>query len=181
MAIVCCFVHIRLQTPLNAMRQMTSHVIISVRGSQSKPMRFGHSTRRVIGLFVALLIGCYASGSVWASGMEKHSGIWAASDYTRANQMAGLFRLLDRVLGTRFEQGHGYITEAVGVVTTYVLDVLHAQRVEIVCDARNTRSSAVAQRLGFVEEGRLRNVWRYADGTLADELVYALTPVDTRK
>ena len=79
------------------------------------------------------------------------------------------------------EQGHGYITEAVGVLTTYVFDVLHAQRVEIVCDVRNTRSSAVAQRLGFVEEGRLRNVWRYADGTLADEVVYALTPLDTRK
>jgi len=79
------------------------------------------------------------------------------------------------------EQGHGYITEAVGVLTTYVFDVLHAQRIEIVCDVRNTRSSAVAQRLGFVEEGRLRNVWRYADGTLADELVYALTPLDTRK
>ncbi len=79
------------------------------------------------------------------------------------------------------EQGHGYITEAVGLLTTYVFDVLHAQRIEIVCDARNTRSSAVAQRLGFVEEGRLRNVWRNADGTLADEVIYALTPADTRK
>lgn len=40
------------------------------------------------------------------------------------------------------------------------------------------RSIRVAERIGFVQEGRLRNVWRYADGTLADEVVYALTPTD---
>ena len=79
------------------------------------------------------------------------------------------------------EQGHGYVTEAVRLLTTYVFEVLHAQRIEIVCDARNTRSIAVAQRVGFVQEGRLRNVWRYADGILADEVVYALIPADTRK
>ncbi len=79
------------------------------------------------------------------------------------------------------EQGHGYVTEAVRLLTTYVFDVLHAQRLEIVCDARNTRSIRVAERVGFVQEGRLRNVWRYADGTLADEVVYALTPADTWK
>ncbi len=77
------------------------------------------------------------------------------------------------------EQGHGYVTEAVRLLTTYVFDVLHAQRVEIICDARNTRSIRVAERVGFVQEGRLRNVWRYADGTLADEVVYALTPTNT--
>ncbi len=77
------------------------------------------------------------------------------------------------------EQGHGYVTEAVRLLTTYVLDVLHAQRVEIRCAARNTRSIRVAERAGFVQEGRLRNAWRYVDGTLADEVVYALTPTDT--
>lgn len=77
------------------------------------------------------------------------------------------------------EQGHGYVSEAVRLVTRYAFDTLHAQRVEITCDTRNARSIAVAERLGFVQEGRLRNVWRYSDGTLADEVVYALTPADT--
>lgn len=76
------------------------------------------------------------------------------------------------------EQGQGYVTEAVRLLSTYVLNELDAQRVEISCDARNTRSIRVAERVGFVQEGRLRNVWRYADGTLADEVVYALTPGD---
>lgn len=79
------------------------------------------------------------------------------------------------------EQGHGYVTEAVRLLTTYVFTSLQAQRIEITCDARNTRSIAVAERAGFVQEGRLRNVWRYADGTLADEVVYALTPADRWK
>lgn len=76
------------------------------------------------------------------------------------------------------EQGHGYVTEAVRLLTMYVFDVLQAQRVEMLCDARNTRSIGVAERVGFVQEGHLRNAWRYADGTLADEVVYALTPTD---
>lgn len=76
------------------------------------------------------------------------------------------------------EQGRGYVTEAVRTLTAYVFEVLRAQRIEIVCDARNTRSIAVAERVGFVREGRLRNLWRRADGTLPDEVVYALTPAD---
>ncbi len=69
------------------------------------------------------------------------------------------------------EQGRGYVTEVVRLLTAYVFEVLQAQRIEIVCDARNTRSIAVVERVGFVREGRLRNLWRRADGTLADEVV----------
>src|SRR4051812_44424960 len=51
------------------------------------------------------------------------------------------------------EQGHGYVTEAVRLLTTYLFEVLQAQRIEIVCDARNARSIAVAQRVRFLQEG----------------------------
>ncbi len=77
-----------------------------------------------------------------------------------------------------FNQGQGYITEAVGLVLTYTFTVLGAQRIEIVCDADNVRSAAVAQRLGLQLEGRLRNVWRRPDGTLGDELVFAALAAD---
>jgi len=46
-------------------------------------------------------------------------------------------------------QGHGYVTEAVGSVVAYAFAQLHAQRVEIRCEASNERSAAVATRLGF--------------------------------
>jgi RimJ/RimL family protein N-acetyltransferase len=75
-------------------------------------------------------------------------------------------------------QGHGYVTEAVGSVVAYAFAQLHAQRVEIRCEASNERSAAVATRLGFHLEGRLRNIARQADGTLIDELIYALIPTD---
>jgi RimJ/RimL family protein N-acetyltransferase len=55
---------------------------------------------------------------------------------------------------------------------------LRANRVELTCDALNTRSAAVAERLGFVREARLRNEELARDGTLRDTLVYALIPTD---
>jgi ribosomal-protein-serine acetyltransferase len=78
------------------------------------------------------------------------------------------------------EQGHSYVGEAVRLITDYAFEYLGAQRVEIRCDARNERSAAVARRLGFVAEGRLRNVGVALDGVLYDELVFALTPADPR-
>src|SRR5262249_31580188 len=54
-------------------------------------------------------------------------------------------------------EGHGYVTEAVKLLTDFAFAALGANRVFIRCDARNTRSSAVAERLGFVREALLRN------------------------
>jgi RimJ/RimL family protein N-acetyltransferase len=54
-------------------------------------------------------------------------------------------------------EGHGYMAEAASLLTNYALNDLKANRVEILCDALNTRSASVARRLGFVHEGTLRN------------------------
>ena len=75
-------------------------------------------------------------------------------------------------------QGQGYVTEAVGLITEYLLTHLEAQRGEIRCDARNHRSAAVARRLGFQEEGHLRNVAMAADGTLETQVVFSRIPSD---
>jgi RimJ/RimL family protein N-acetyltransferase len=77
-------------------------------------------------------------------------------------------------------QGQGSIAEAARLVTDFALDRLHANRVEIRCDARNRRSAAVAERLGFTREALLRNHARANDGTLRDTLIFALTPTDAR-
>ena len=73
-------------------------------------------------------------------------------------------------------QRHGYITEAVKLLTGYAFATYGAQRVMIRCDARNTRSAAVPQRLGFTHEARLRNDLVAYDGALRDTLVFAVTP-----
>jgi ribosomal-protein-serine acetyltransferase len=77
-------------------------------------------------------------------------------------------------------EGHGYMSEAVRLVTDYAFTALSANKVVLRCDACNTRSAAVAERLGFVREGRLRDEAITTDGALADELYYALTRDDPR-
>ncbi|HEU5318451.1 MAG TPA: GNAT family protein [Chloroflexota bacterium] len=70
--------------------------------------------------------------------------------------------------------GHGYMTEAVQVLTRAAFEVLDANRVEIRCDSRNTRSRAVAERCGYVLEGTLRRDAVTTDGQLRDTLVFGL-------
>jgi RimJ/RimL family protein N-acetyltransferase len=73
--------------------------------------------------------------------------------------------------------GQGYITEAVNGITHFAFEHLHAQRLEIRCDARNTRSAAVAERAGYVLEARLHRHTRAADGVgLRDTLIYVAFP-----
>lgn len=77
-------------------------------------------------------------------------------------------------------EGRGYVTEAVRVLTNYLFASLGAHRVEIQCNALNTRSAAVAVRAGFVREACLRNTRRDVDGALSDTLIFALTDLDDR-
>lgn len=77
-------------------------------------------------------------------------------------------------------EGQGFMSEAVGLVTDYAFTSLNAHKVALRCDARNTRSAALAERLGFVCEARLRGEARTTDGAVADELQYALTRDDPR-
>lgn len=72
--------------------------------------------------------------------------------------------------------GQGYMTEALKLLTDYALTTWHAQRLEIRCDERNERSIGVAKRLGFVQEGRLRNIERALDGHLRTMLIFAKIP-----
>jgi RimJ/RimL family protein N-acetyltransferase len=79
------------------------------------------------------------------------------------------------------KEGNGYVTETVKLVTRYAFGRLGANRVFIRCDLRNTRSRAVPERLGFVNEGTFRNELRDTAGNLADMVFYAMTPEDFRR
>jgi RimJ/RimL family protein N-acetyltransferase len=68
--------------------------------------------------------------------------------------------------------GQGYMTEAVRGITQFAFAHLGAQRIEIRCDARNTRSAAVAERAGYTLEARLQRQARGIDGSLRDTLIY---------
>lgn len=73
-------------------------------------------------------------------------------------------------------EGHGYVTEAVRLLTNYTFGTLKATRLEIRCDELNVRSAAIPQRLGFVKEGCLRNDATTPDGKLRNTLIFSLIP-----
>ncbi|MGH2387106.1 MAG: GNAT family N-acetyltransferase, partial [Chloroflexota bacterium] len=78
------------------------------------------------------------------------------------------------------EQGNGYVTEGLRLLTNYAFESMGAQRIELGIDAKNARSVAVAQRNGFVLEGRLRHTAIEDDGELVDNLIFSLVPSDPR-
>jgi RimJ/RimL family protein N-acetyltransferase len=70
-------------------------------------------------------------------------------------------------------QGHGYGTEAVRLLLTYLFTERGKHRITAYCDPRNTTSVALLERLGMRREGHLReSTW--AKGEWTDDLVYAL-------
>ncbi|WP_404451390.1 GNAT family N-acetyltransferase [Virgibacillus necropolis] len=74
---------------------------------------------------------------------------------------------------TRFS-GHGYMTEAVAGLTEFTFNELQANRVQIQCDTRNSKSCAIPERLGFELEGIIRNEDLSIDGKgLRDTCMYA--------
>jgi RimJ/RimL family protein N-acetyltransferase len=75
-------------------------------------------------------------------------------------------------------EGQGYMTEAVQLLTDFAFDKLGAKRVEIQCDERNRRSANVARRLGYKQEGLLRNEFEAPDGSPRNTLIFSLIPED---
>lgn len=69
--------------------------------------------------------------------------------------------------------GQGYITEAVNGITDFAFNTLGARRVEIRCDVKNTRSSAVARRAGYTLEGTFHHDARDHFEQLRDTYIFA--------
>ncbi len=77
------------------------------------------------------------------------------------------------------ESGKGYITEAVNAVTRYAFEVLQAKRVEIRCDADNSKSAKIPKRLGYQLEGKLlKNEFKCHNQGPRDTLVYSRVNLD---
>ncbi len=75
-------------------------------------------------------------------------------------------------LGTEF-QGKGLMTAACRAVVDHVLGELGLNRVEIRCAPGNRRSRAIPERLGFVQEGTLRQA-EWLHDHFGDLVVYAM-------
>lgn len=71
--------------------------------------------------------------------------------------------------------GKGYASEAVRLLQQYTFRELGAQRIEIKMAESNRKSRAVAERCGYVYEGKLHNARRLPSGKLDNTLIYAKT------
>ena len=69
--------------------------------------------------------------------------------------------------------GQGFATEAAGALLQWAFDTLDLNRVQAETDTRNTASSRVLEKLGFVREGTLREDC-IVDGEVSDSWVYGL-------
>lgn len=70
-------------------------------------------------------------------------------------------------------QGRGIVTLAVRAFLGYCFGELGMNRVELTAATENVRSIRVAERAGFVREGRLRQA-EWLDGSFVDHYVYGL-------
>ena len=77
----------------------------------------------------------------------------------------------------RDEQGRGTMTEAVRAYVDHAFATWKLNRVMIQAAVENARSRAIPERLGFREEGILREVERVGDRML-DDVVYAMLAAD---
>lgn len=71
-------------------------------------------------------------------------------------------------------RGHGYAREAVAGLLDYAFGALGKSRIEALTDARNLRSIALLERLGFVRDAAIREPVEFK-GEICDEFLYLLT------
>ena len=69
--------------------------------------------------------------------------------------------------------GHGYATEAARALLAWAFDTLDLNRVQAETDTRNVESARVLQKLGFVQEGTLREDC-VVNGDVSDSWVFGL-------
>jgi len=81
----------------------------------------------------------------------------------------------------RDAQGRGIMTKAVRAIVNHAFDAWKLNRVEIHCDPGNVRSRAIPLRLGFKEEGTLRQVSLGENDRLCDSVVYGILASEWKK
>jgi ribosomal-protein-serine acetyltransferase len=79
------------------------------------------------------------------------------------------------------EQGRGTMTEAVRALVEHAFTHWRLNRVEIRADIENLRSRAVPERLGFHQEGVLRQAYRVSDDRYSDDAVYSMLASEWRE
>lgn len=114
---------------------------------------------------------------VFAAGEGFHAGIWHQGRFAGCVDCQAIDRLNHKVaigywLGAEFE-GKGLMTRASRAMVDWLFRDAGLERVEIHCATDNRKSRAIAERLGFTEEGTLKqSAWLYDH--YVDMVIYAM-------
>lgn len=101
------------------------------------------------------LVGCIGLNGIDWNNRKTSIGYWLASEV----------------------QGKGIMTKSVQAVMDYIFHDLHLNRIEIRAGVYNRRSRAIPERLGFIQEGIIRDAeWLYDH--FIDHAVYGMLKAD---
>ncbi|XUV83968.1 GNAT family N-acetyltransferase [Enterobacter sp. TMH.L2] len=75
--------------------------------------------------------------------------------------------------------GKGLVNEAAEALISYAFKVLHLRRIEAEIDPGNQASAAALQKLGFAQEGLLRQRWEI-NGVISDSALFGLLAADKK-
>lgn len=104
------------------------------------------------------LVGCIGFHSINWFDRNTEIGYWLAKDVT----------------------GQGVMTRACRAMVDYAFNVYHLHRVVIRCAAGNSKSRAIPERLGFHQDGVMRDEI-YLRGSYVDHVVYSMLAREWRR
>lgn len=78
-------------------------------------------------------------------------------------------------------RGEGYCTIALRALARWAFDELELRRLDLITDPDNIGSQRVAEKVGFVREGVMRNHLLHSDGRLRDSVMFSLLPGELRE
>lgn len=118
-------------------------------------------------------VGCKDADGAIIFTIETLDGedVGGISYHTR-NRKNGVFSF--GVLVARAHRGNGYAEDAVRILLRYAFWERRYQKCNSACVSSNAESIRLHQKLGFVEEGRVRRHW-FLDGEYHDDVMFGLT------
>ncbi|WP_405147791.1 GNAT family N-acetyltransferase [Sphaerisporangium sp. NBC_01403] len=87
--------------------------------------------------------------------------------------------VLDIYLGEKDTWGQGYATDAMRVICRYGFEKMRLHRISLTVVAENAGARRVYEKVGFVEEGRMRQAFR-RDGRWHDKILMSLLEGELR-
>ncbi|WP_078544929.1 GNAT family N-acetyltransferase [Litchfieldia alkalitelluris] len=121
--------------------------------------------------FIAAVIKSYAENKGLTSVIIYKNEIVGIASYNQID-WTNKIAYIGYWLGEPY-QGNGIMTRVAGALTSYALKELKLNKVEIRAAEENHKSRSVPVRLGFIEEGRIRQAeWLYDH--YVDHVVYGI-------